>query len=207
MIVLPDWGLLGSAFLAAAVAAFTPGPNNAISMALGVNYGLKRALPFVLGVTFGFPILVIVVGLGLGGLINAVPDVLIAVKIVGALFLLYLAYKIGTARSIGGANDSTPGFWKATFFQWINPKAIAFCLSLIAFTRPSPELFFDVGYLAIIGAMNSFGATTVWATFGTAISGFFKTQRRLRIFNIAMALLLVVAAVLIFVDFETGFTL
>ena len=114
------------------VASFTPGPNNAICASIGATYGYTRALPFALGVTVGYPALIAAVGLGLAGLLAAFPQLHLAIKICGASFLLYLAWKIATAKNTPATNAKVPGFWRAFLFQWFNPKGVPVSFSIIA---------------------------------------------------------------------------
>ena len=114
------------------VASFTPGPNNAICASIGATYGYTRALPFALGVTVGYPALIAAVGLGLAGLLAAFPQLHLAIKICGASFLLYLAWKIATAKNTPATNAKVPGFWRAFLFQWFNPKGV---LGIIQYHR------------------------------------------------------------------------
>ena len=190
----PDWSLLSLAAITCVVAAFTPGPNNAICLSLAVNFGFRRALPFAFGVTVGFPILVFLTGLGLGTILSKAPQLHQVMKIIGILFLLYLSWKIATA---GGLlmGDRKLGFFQAMIFQWLNPKAIVYALSIIAtFVRGGDVWFSDVLYLVILAALVSLASTLSWAGLGAGISRILKTERTLRIFNITMGVLLAASA-------------
>ena len=106
------------------VASFTPGPNNAICASIGATYGYTRALPFALGVTVGYPALIAAVGLGLAGLLAAFPQLHLAIKICGASFLLYLAWKIATAKNTRPPPmQKCPGFGAPFFFSGSTQKA------------------------------------------------------------------------------------
>ncbi len=76
------------------VAAFTPGPNNFVAFYSGFNFGIKRTLPHIMGVTFGFPFLLLCVALGLINIFKLYPLIQIILKYLGTIFLIYLAYKI-----------------------------------------------------------------------------------------------------------------
>ena len=195
----PDWQLISLALAACAAGAFTPGPNNAICMSTAVNFGFRRALPFALGVTFGFPILVLATGAGIGRLLSYLPQLHSALKIGGALFLLYLAWRIATARAADGGKMRAPGFFHALAFQWINPKAITYAFSIVAvFARPGDLWTSDIFYLAIVSMVVALGSTFTWAAFGLGIRRFLKTPRALAWFNGIMGALLAFTAVLIF---------
>jgi threonine/homoserine/homoserine lactone efflux protein len=199
-LVPPDWNLLTFAFIAASVAGFTPGPNNTICMVSSASVGVFRTLPFAWGVTVGFPFMLAAVGFGLGGVLIAHPSLHLVIKIIGALFLLHLAWKIARARApIKKTAPQLLGFWQAFFFQWINPKAIAIAFSLIAtYTRPAPALFADITYLMFITTLVSISATLTWTLFGAGIGRLLKTAKALAIFNGVMGLLLALSIVPIF---------
>ena len=116
-------------FLALILFAFTtsitPGPNNMMLFASGVNFGFARTIPHMLGIGAGFLSLLIAVGLGLGALLRSVPVVYTALKFAGGAYLLWVAWKIGTSRSLsdGKAGAKPMTFLGAAAFQWVNPKA------------------------------------------------------------------------------------
>ena len=181
------------------VASVTPGPNNAICATIGATYGFSRALPFSFGVTVGYPSLLGAVGLGLAGVLAAFPQLHLIIKICGALFLLYLSWKIATARKVSSADKKVPGFWRAFLFQWFNPKGVPVAFSIIAaYTIPGKTLLIDIAVLMVISALMSFLATIVWAFAGVAISRFLQKPRFLAIFNGLMGLLLALSVIPVF---------
>ena len=99
--------------------SITPGPNNMMLFASGVNFGFRRTIPHMFGIGVGFFSLLIGVGLGLGALLHSVPVLYTALKFAGGLYLLYIAWKIGTSRTLGegktGAKPMT--FLAASAFQ------------------------------------------------------------------------------------------
>lgn len=191
----PDWAVLSLALAACAAAAFTPGPNNTICMTTAVNFGFRRALPFAFGVIFGFPLLLFAAGAGLGGVLAQFPGAHVAVKTAGGLFLLHMAWKIARTRGAGEKTGQAPGFWRAVVFQWLNPKAITYALSITAaFARPGAAWLWDILYLAAISMLVAFGSTLTWAGFGAAIGRYLKTPRAAAWFNGAMGALLALSA-------------
>jgi threonine/homoserine/homoserine lactone efflux protein len=119
------------------VMAFTPGPNNILLAASGVNFGFTHTIPHMLGVTIGFGVLLIARATGLGILFTAVPQLYLVLKVGGALYMLWLAWKVATAHvtSDEGRGSARPfTFFQAAAFQWINPKAVIAALSAISFT-------------------------------------------------------------------------
>eukprot|EP01039_Chlorochromonas_danica_P019996 gene19996-24319_t len=90
------WGLAGFAL----VSSITPGPNNLMLMASGANFGLKRTLPHMAGVSLGFGLMVLLLGLGLTGLFAVAPWLYAVIRWAGAAYLVYLAYRIAVSSSI-----------------------------------------------------------------------------------------------------------
>jgi len=131
--------LSADTFLALLVYAFvtsvTPGPNNFMLLASGVNFGFTRTLPHMCGIGFGFFTLLLGVGFGLGALLTAFPQLHLALKIAGGVYLLYLAWKIASSRSMGKAGDAKARpmtFVEASLFQWVNPKAWVMAITAMA---------------------------------------------------------------------------
>ncbi|HYC02223.1 MAG TPA: LysE family translocator [Azospirillaceae bacterium] len=169
------------------VASVTPGPNNFMVLASGANFGLVRTLPQVFGITLGYGFLLLAVGLGLGALLSAVPALHLGLKIGGALYLLYLAWRIAMARSMGGeAEARPPNFLEAAGFQWINPKGWVVALSAMAVYADPAHPFLTVVIVAGVFVVVATPAVLVWAGCGVALRGFLSDPIRLKWFNIAM---------------------
>jgi hypothetical protein len=114
--------LLGFAF----VTSVTPGPNNMMLLASGVNFGFRRTVPHMLGISIGHALMVFLVGLGLAGVFRAWPPALLVLKIASVAYMLWLAWKIAQSGSPGeGRAKATPmTFLQAAAFQWVNPKGL-----------------------------------------------------------------------------------
>ena len=189
------------------VAAFTPGPNNAVALTLGARGGYRAASPFVWGATFGFPTLCLCGVGGLGALLLAAPSALDFLRYAAVLFLLFLAAKIAFAPTDeSAARVAAParrgrfgGFVGGFLFQFVNPKGVAFALSLVsAYIRPRAESFLlDVFTLAAVGFVVTFAAVSSWALFGAKISASLSTARRRRIFNFSCGFLFAASALLL----------
>lgn len=179
------------------VTSVTPGPNNMMLMASGVNFGFRRTIPHMLGIALGFFALLLAVGFGLGALLLAFPLAQTALKIASVVYMVWPAWKVATSRSIGeGAASSSPlTFLQAASFQWVNPKAWAMALvAMGAYTNVEhPAL--SVVLVGIAFALVNFPSVSVWAGFGVALRGFLAHPRRLRIFNGAMGLALLLSIV------------
>ena len=116
------------------VSSITPGPNNLMLLSSGVNYGFERSLPHMLGISGGFCFLLLCVGFGLGQLLENAPSLYTALKIAGAIYLLYLAFKIATSGPISSSvGKGVPmSFLEAAAFQWVNPKAWVMAITSMA---------------------------------------------------------------------------
>src|SRR6185295_19173948 len=125
--------LLAALALFCVVTLFTPGPNNLKLMTSGLNFGFRRGLPHLLGVTLGFALMVLIVGLGLGAILEKWPLLYTVLKYGGAAYLLYLAWQIAVSipPTPGGAG-SPIGFLQAVAFQWVNPKAWVMAVGAIS---------------------------------------------------------------------------
>ncbi|CDZ72854.1 Transporter, LysE family [Neorhizobium galegae bv. orientalis] len=184
-------------FLALVLFAFTtsitPGPNNMMLFASGVNFGFARTIPHMLGIGAGFLSLLIAVGLGLGALLHSVPIVYTGLKFAGGAYLLWVAWKIGTSRSLSdgktGAQPMT--FIGAAAFQWVNPKAWVMAVTAMA-TYTNPEYYLPtVMLVGLAFAAVNVPSVSTWAGFGSALREWLSVPARLKWFNITMALLLV----------------
>ncbi|MGD9924506.1 MAG: LysE family translocator [Pseudorhodoplanes sp.] len=178
--------------------AFTPGPNNIMVTASGVNFGFTRTIPHILGITFGFFVLVSVCAAGVGAVFAAWPPLQVVLKVAGAVYLLWLSWKIATAAPStddAGQVAEPITFLQAALFQWLNPKALVAALSGIAlYVRPAHWLT-DFTLLQIVFTIATILAVATWTGFGVALRRVLSDPKHARIFNIAMALLLVASIV------------
>lgn len=181
----------------AIAATVTPGPNNVMLMASGANFGVRRTLPHMAGISVGVAALVFLSGLGLGQVIAAAPAIRATMTTAAICFLLYLAWKIATAApaSGSGATAARPlTFLQAAGFQWINPKAWAMAVSVatvyIPDATPSAMLL-----AALIFFLVAIPSTSLWTAAGERLSHWLSDPRRLRLFNLAMAGLLILTLV------------
>ncbi len=175
--------------------SITPGPNNMMLFASGVNFGFRRTIPHMLGIGAGFLSLLLGVGLGLGALLSAYPPAFIALKVAGGLYLLWIAWKIGSSRSMGeGDSKARPmTFLGAAAFQWVNPKAWVMAITAMA-VYPNPEQYaLTVAIVALVFAAVNVPSVSTWAGFGSALREWLSVPVRLKWFNITMAVLLVLS--------------
>lgn len=177
----------------ALVSSITPGPNNFMLLASGVNYGFRRTIPHMCGIAGGFGILLLAVGAGIGALLSAYPGVHLALKIAGGAYLLYLAWKIASARTIGteaGATGRPMTFLAAAMFQWVNPKAWVMALTAMSLYADPETPVLSTALVAVAFVLVNFPSVSVWAGFGQAMRGFLADPVRLKWFNISMGVLL-----------------
>jgi len=188
--------IFAALILFAFVTSITPGPNNFMLMASGVNFGFRRTIPHMLGIGVGFLSLLLGVGFGLGAVLAAYPALHMALKIAGGAYLLYLAWRIAMARSMGdgkaGEGVARPmTFLQAAAFQWVNPKAWVMAVTAMAVYTSPQAPFLSVVLVAVAFAVVNVPSVSAWAGFGVALRGFLADPVRLKWFNIAMGLLLV----------------
>ena len=187
------------AFVAFAfVATGTPGPSNVILLASGANFGFRRSVPTLLGFAFGMTVLIASVGVGLGGVFRAYPVLYDVLRWVGAAYLLYLAWGIarsGAPKTAGGvgSTDRPLGFLGAAAFQWVNPKAWVTVVGAVTAYVPQEGYFLNVLVAALVFGLVAVPCVGVWTAFGTAVGRFLGSPGRVRVFNVGMALLLVLS--------------
>ena len=180
----------------------TPGPNNMISAGTGAAFGFRRTVPQMFGVAVGFAIMVAAVGLGLGSLFVAVPQLHWILKLVGGAYLLFLAWKIASASAGMGMTtlERPPTFLQSALFQWVNPKAWTLALSVIpAFTTPGGDLINEVALISVVLGVLSLPCLAVWAGFGVLIARLLSTPHQHRILNIVMGGLVALSVVTLFI--------
>lgn len=180
--------LVGFAF----VSSITPGPNNLMLLASGANYGLRRTVPHMLGVSLGHAFMIFLVGAGLMGVFDAYPVAYTVLKVVSVAYLLFLAWKIVNAGAPRGQSRSGRPltFLQAAAFQWVNPKGWAMALTAISVYLPAPGLE-GVIFAAVVFAMVNLPSVSFWAVLGKQAQRVLTNPARLRAFNITMGVLLV----------------
>ena len=192
---------LGPLILFAFIGAFTPGPNNIMVTASGAAFGFARSLPHIAGVTIGFAFMVLAFGLGLGSVFRAYPALHQWVRIAGALYLLYLAWRIAQAGD-PAATDAVRrplGFFEAALFQWLNVKAWTLALGVIAaFTTVGGSLLAELAAITAIFTVATIASLVAWCLFGMAIRRLLASPRARRITNLALAALLALSVVTLF---------
>ena len=190
---LVTWDVFLALVVFAFVTSITPGPNNVMLMASGVNFGFRRTLPHIFGIGIGFLSLLLGVGFGLGALLTAFPAVHVALKIAGGAYLLYLAWRVAMTRSLSEGKGTTARpmtFLEAAAFQWVNVKAWVMAITGISVYSSSTSPFLSVILVAVAFALVNLPCVSTWAAFGVALRGFLSEPTRLKWFNIAMGIAL-----------------
>lgn len=177
------------------VSSITPGPNNVMLTASGASFGYRRSLPHMLGISVGVCIMVLLVGAGLGSVLQYWPHFYTALKYVGAAYLVWLAWKIAGAGKIEGgkANAQPLSFWQAAAFQWANPKAWIMAVGIVATYTPREGYVFNLLLAAMVLLIVNFPSISVWTLFGSAVGRLLRSPQALRNFNWAMAALLLLS--------------
>jgi threonine/homoserine/homoserine lactone efflux protein len=194
--------LVGFAF----VTSVTPGPNNMMLLASGVNYGFRRTIPHMLGISIGFAAMLIALGLGLGQLFTAYPLMHLALKLVSIVYMLWLAWKIATSGPLSGTAGAASGnpmtFVGACAFQWVNPKAWTMALGAISAYTVAADYTRSLIIVGLVFTIVNLPTVSLWTLFGTVLRRWLTDPTKVRIFNISMALLLVASLVPILIGME-----
>lgn len=188
--------LQGPLVVFAAVMTLTPGPNVVLVTASGANFGFRRTIPQMLGITLGFGLMVIAAGFGLAGMVHAEPRLHALLKYVGTGYFFYLAWRIAHADAGSGAPArATPiGFVEAALFTWMNPKAWITALgALAAYSTVGGDVLGETSIISAVLAAFCLVSVVIWAGFGAAIGRFLANPRARMAFNWSMATLLVLS--------------
>mgnify|MGYP003384878720 CR=1 FL=1 len=172
----------------------TPGPNNIMILTSGLNYGVRNSIPHLLGISFGFPVMIIVIGFGFSVIFEKYPVFNEVIKVLGVAYLLYLAWLIASSSpvSLEGKKSKPLNFFQAALFQWVNPKAWVVATGAVsAYTSVSSDIFAQVIFIALAFLLVAIPSLSVWLIFGVGIRKYLKSTRHQKIFNLSMALLLV----------------
>lgn len=190
--------LFSALVIFAAISAYTPGPNNTLLMASGINFGYRRTLPLVLGVCIGFPLMIACVGLGLGKIFAAFPLIYTVLKYAGAAYMVWLAWKI--ASSAPTSNQKTKVSYPMTFlqgaaFQWVNPKGWVMAVTSLSTYTVAAQYYTGVAAITAVYVVMGFTSASAWALFGMALKQVMSDPRWFRFINGILALLLVASLI------------
>lgn len=178
--------------LFAFVSSATPGPNNLMLMASGANYGFRRTVPHMMGISVGFMVLMLLTGIGLVQVFEIYPVSYTILKVLSVVYMLYLAWKIANAAPVEArkVTGKPMTFLQAAAFQWVNPKAWAMALTAITVYVADSGQFMLLAAAVIFACVN-LPSVTIWTVLGQQMARFLTNPNRLRAFNWTMAALLI----------------
>ena len=181
-------------------AAFTPGPNNIIGSYSGFNFGIKKSIPLILGVTFGYTILITLVAGGLNIIFNTYPVLKNIIKILGSIFLIYLAYKISFQNQTQSKSIKNPvKFFDTFIFQFINPKGVfAAITSISLFVELGESYMFHSIVVITVSFFCAVTSITSWCLLGKFLRRFAENKKFIQRFNYTMSISLIVCVILIY---------
>jgi threonine/homoserine/homoserine lactone efflux protein len=195
-------GLIITSLPFLATMGFTPGPNNILVASSGVNFGFRATIPHILGVTVGYPLMLLLVGVGLAQIFTQVPQIHAVLKYLCIAYLLYLSWRIAFAPVAADETRRTAKpltFLQAAAFQWVNGKGWVVALSAVTtFTVVNATLILQVVALAALALLVTIASVSSWTLFGALLRQYLHTERRRRLFNQAMAGLLAASVVPVF---------
>ena len=181
-------------------AAFTPGPNNILGSYSGFNFGIKKSIPLILGVAFGYTSLVALSAGGLNIIFSAYPLLKTIIKILGSIFLIYLAYKIAFQTQLEERKIKNPvKFYDTFIFQFFNPKGVfAAITSISLFVELGSNYLFHSSVVIGVSFFCALTSITSWCLLGKFLRRFSENKKFIQVFNYAMSFSLVVCVILIY---------
>jgi threonine/homoserine/homoserine lactone efflux protein len=192
------WPLFVALVTFAAIAAWTPGPNNTLLMASGITHGFKRTAPLILGVAIGFPFMIGIVGLGLGRVFELYPIIYTALKYIGAAYMLWLAYKVATSKQPDKSDVKAAeplNFVQGALFQWVNPKGWMMAVTMLSSYTLPQDYWTGLATIVATALLMGFASASGWVLFGSSLRHVMSDPRYFRWINVSLALLLVVSIV------------
>jgi len=184
------------------VAAITPGPSNILLTAVGMQGGIARGLPCLAGVMAGMAFLMVFVAIGVGQVAAVLPTVLPVMTVLGAGFLLWLAWKIAwSPTDLPEAGEKVAGFAAGAGLQLVNPKSwlVATSAAGLYLSDTGNSLLFQAFSIGVLFSMANAPCGFLWLAFGAAMRRFLSDPRRMRVFNILMGSLLAASVVMLVV--------
>jgi threonine/homoserine/homoserine lactone efflux protein len=187
------WNLYIALFAFAGIAAWTPGPNNTILMASGINHGFRQTVPMIFGIGIGFPLMIGIIGLGLGQVFEAYPQINTAMKVLGAAYMLWIAWKIATSRPNDGSGIAGKPFTflQGALFQWVNPKGWMMAMTALSAYTLQSDYYTGVAVVVATFVLMGFTSASAWAVFGASLRHVMNDPKWFRIINLGLAATLV----------------
>ena len=176
---------------------FTPGPNNAVAAYSGFNFGIRKTLPLILGVGFGYTTLIILINFVLISTFKNYPIIQEIIRVLGTIFLIYLAYKISFSKiSSDGRTENPVKFLDKFIFQFINPKGVMAGVTLSSnFVEQGENHLNHSIWVIVVCSVTAFLSITSWTFLGKFLRKFATNNNFIKRFNYAMSLLLIVCII------------
>ena len=181
-------------------AGFTPGPNNILGSYQGFNFGIKRSIPLIMGVTLGYTFLLTILATGLIVVFKTYPVLQLILKICGSIFLIYLAYKISFQNKIEQRSVAKPvNFFDTFIFQFINPKGVIIGITTISTFIETGSSYLLHSFIVIgVSSSVAISSITSWCLLGKFLRRFATNKKFIQIFNYVMSFLLIVCVIMFY---------
>ena len=181
--------------------AFTPGPNNILSSYSGFNFGFKKTVPLMLGVILGWTTMLTVMASGLIIIFQKYIFLQSIIKILGTIFLIYLAYKIAFSSTNESENIKKPVLFFDTFlFQFINPKGVMVAMIAVStFIDVQNNYLRDATIVIITYFFMAVFSVSSWCLLGKYLRKFATSKNFIKKFNYIMSFLLIVCVIMFYV--------
>ena len=175
---------------------FTPGPNNAVASYSAFNFGFKKTIPLIMGVGLGYTTLVILINFVLISIFKTYPIIQEIIRILGTVFLVYLAYKIATSNTSNNEKKTNPVTFYDTFvFQFINPKGVMAATTLISKFVNQDNYISTSVMVIIVCSLTAFSSITAWTLLGKFLRKFATNNSFIKRFNYVMSMLILVCII------------
>ena len=183
------------------VAAYTPGPNNVVASYSGFNFGIKKTIPHIFGVTFGFTAVVFALTIGLVNVFKLFPIIQTILKYLGSLFLIYLAYKISFSKASNEKKNENPISFLDTFiFQFLNPKGVLIGIIIVSTYVEYGENYLNYATQVVLFAfVVSLSSITFWTFVGKYLRKFATNEKYIKYFNYVMSVLLLLSIITFYI--------
>ena len=183
------------------VTAYTPGPNNVVASYSGFNFGIKKTIPHILGVTLGFTSLVIFFSIGLINVFKLFPIIQLVIRYLGTLFLIYLAYKIAFSTSSNNTQKENPVKFIETFlFQYLNPKGVTVAIIVVStYVELGVNYISYATQIVVLAFLFSVTSITLWTFVGKFLRKFATNDKFIKYFNYVMSGLLLLSIITFYI--------
>jgi threonine/homoserine/homoserine lactone efflux protein len=191
-----------SMLLFAISTSFTPGPNNFMLLNSGLHFGIRRSLPHFFGICCGFPLMVLTVAMGFGIIFLKYAWIKHLLKIIGSVYMIYLAWHILTSQNKVKIKDSAKpfSFLQALLFQWVNPKGWLMAVGALSIFTLTADYFNNALAISTIFLLTLIPCGITWLVFGTFLQNILTEHKHKKWFNTTMAAALLASIALIFVE-------